>query len=215
MSGSDFTINHGDQREERRERRSVRSWSGLLSSGFEEFGQHVDAEVDGRIDAAATGCDRPMPSSRLAGSQPTIDDPLDRSSESGEHPEHDTRVHAVRVDDRRDVVTVGRAAAPDPARSRPACPAGSPIGIASMSTSDVVAVEQLVGEMDAADAEVGDPHPVRHGPARRGDWRPRRRSRRRRGRCCRCRRRARGGVMALPCRVRHVSGSTSSGWKKR
>ena len=55
----------------------------------------------------------------------------------------------------------------------------------------VVAVEQLVGEVHAADAEVGDPHAV--GAARRAAcaWRPRRRSRRRRGRCCRCRRRAR------------------------
>ena len=72
----------------------------------------------------------------------------------------------------------------------------------------VVAVEQLVGEVDAADAEVGDPDAVGQRHGRPGGWPPRPRSRRRRGRCCRCRRRA-------PSGRRHASTSTSSGWKYR
>ena len=60
-----------------------------------------------------------------------------------------------------------RRSSPVRPRARPRCPAASPSGSASTSTSSVVAVEQLVGEVDAADAEVGDPHACRMAPARR------------------------------------------------
>ena len=93
----------------------------------------------------------------------------------------------------------------------------------------VVAVEQLVGEVHAADAEVLDAHAVGNRAGRAAVARPRRRSRRRPGRCCRCPRRARGpcsrrpsvhggigiGLMTSLRVARDASGSTSSGWKKR
>ena len=145
------------------------------------------------------------------------------ATEAGEHVEHHARAHAVRVERsarrRRRVVGLGDR----PVRATASVPGASPIGTASTSTSVVVAVEQLVGEVHAADAEVLDAHAVGHRAGRAAAARPRRRSRRRRGRCCRCRPRA-PAVAGRDARVHRgigigltacASGSISSGWKKR
>ena len=84
----------------------------------------------------------------------------------------------------------------------------------------VVPVEQLIGEMHAADAEVRDLHAVGHSPLAGVVGRPRHRRRRRRRRCCRSPRRALGGRSRSRLTRRlgrlidaSASSSSSSAWK--
>ena len=132
--------------------RRVRTISASTSS------QQLDGAVDRRGDRRRQA-DALVDVGRLAADD---DDAADLAAEAGQHAEHDAGVHRVRVDHGRAVVA-GSGAATGRARTRRPCPAARP-SAARRQDERVVAVEQLVGEVDAADAEVGDPHAVGHRP---------------------------------------------------
>src|SRR4029453_15704898 len=89
-------------------------------------------------------------------------DAVDAAAEPGEHPQHDARAHAVRIDDRCDIVAAGGSSGGLGLDHRQR--AG---GLAHRHGVDehegVVTVEQFVGEVNTADAGVGDLHAA--GPA--------------------------------------------------
>ena len=86
------------------------------------------------------------------------EDAVDTSTEPGEHAEHDGGRHAVRLDRRR----VRRQCRPS-GSSNGTVPGASPMRHRVDEHERVVAVEQLVGEVHAADPEVVDPD-ARRGP---------------------------------------------------
>ena len=160
-----------------------------------------------------------MPSSRVGRLTADDQDPFDASAEAGQHDAHDRRAHGVGVDPRSvayPVLSPGRGR--DSGSITATVPGASPMGTASTSTSGVVAVEQLVGEVDAADPEVGDRHSDavaatggRAGQPVRATSTPKPSSLRKMlpipATSTRGRPGSRGPLIA--------SGSTSSGWKKR
>ena len=167
MSGSDLTIDHGDERRARRRSR-VADHAHRVSfpcGRAQVVVEHVEHEVDRAVDGGGDGGGQADALVERRGLAPDDDDALDRAAEPRQHAEHRRPGSCVWASSAGALASCGIAST---SGSRTATvPGGSPIGIASTSTSSVVAVEQLVGEVDAADAEVGDPHAVGHRRARR------------------------------------------------
>ena len=146
-----------------------------------------------------------MPSSTVG--RPAADDVRRReaATEVLQAGEHRDRRHAVRVEVAR------HRGAPRRPRARVIVTRLSVTGKGIDEHQGVVPVEQVVGQVHAADAVVDDAHLLRQAPAVAAAGRPRDRIRRRRGRGCRCRQpgRARSGLVLRSLRARLVGRARS------
>ena len=129
MSGSDFTT-----RPATRASASVANEANdhvpvPLSGGWTDVGNELEAQIDGAVDGRGHRRRQPMPSSRVAGWQPTTPDAVHLAPEAGQGGQHHVGAHAVGVDHRRRVGRSMRLGLDDRHRAR-----GLPMGTASTRT---------------------------------------------------------------------------------
>ena len=140
--------------------------SRLVHTGWPQLGasssRTSSTTASTTADASATTGLRPMPSSSTAGSQPTTSTRPTLAAEAGEQAEHGGGAHRVGVEHRR---RRGRSAGSTSSDGHGARRLAHRQGVDQHE--HVVAVEQLVGEVDAADAVLAHAStPVGHGRGR-------------------------------------------------